>query len=135
MRLAQRLDGALEDVLHVEVAADLTDVGWLALVDLGGIPSDDDKVLGVGQISDDVLCDPISEPLPFRIIPNIFKWQYGNGRLVWQRGTGVPDTYYSPDACADDQQHCGSQFSKLLPTVGADGLRDVLDRLLAWNCT
>jgi hypothetical protein len=51
----------------------LSDVDRIALIDPGGIPSDDDKVLGVGEISNDVLGDPICEPLPFWIVPILSK--------------------------------------------------------------
>ena len=69
--LAQRLDAALKNIFHVEVATYLADVDRLALVDLGGIASDDEKVLRVGEIGDDVLGDPICEPRPLGVVPNI----------------------------------------------------------------
>ena len=39
---AYRLDAALKNVFHAEVATNLADVDRLALIDLGGIASDDD---------------------------------------------------------------------------------------------
>ena len=62
--LADRLDAALKNIFHAEVATDLADVDRLALIDRGGIASDDEKVLGVGEIGNDVFGDPICEPLP-----------------------------------------------------------------------
>jgi hypothetical protein len=40
--VAHRLDAALHNIFHVEVTTDLADVDRLALVELGGIASDDD---------------------------------------------------------------------------------------------
>ena len=40
--VAHRLDAALENIFHIDVATDLADVDRLALVQLGGIASDDD---------------------------------------------------------------------------------------------
>ena len=39
---AHRLDAALENIFHVEIATDLAKVDRLALLELGGIASDDD---------------------------------------------------------------------------------------------
>ena len=113
--LTHRLDAALENIFHVEVATYLSDVDRIALIDPGGIPSDDDKVLGVGEISNDVLGDPICEPLPFWIVPNIVEGQNRNRRLIGQRRTGVP-ALHSPETCRDDQQHSRGQHPQLMPT-------------------
>ena len=59
--LARRLEVALENIFHAEVATYLADVERLALMDLGGIAGDDDKILRVGEIGNDVFGDPICE--------------------------------------------------------------------------
>ena len=56
----------------------LAHVDRLALVDLGGIASDDDEVLGVGEIGNDVFGDPIGKAVPLGIASNVVERQNRN---------------------------------------------------------
>jgi hypothetical protein len=67
------LNAALEHVFHVEVTAYLADIGRLALVELGRIAGDDDKVLGVGEISNDVLGNAIGKAVPLGIASDVIE--------------------------------------------------------------
>jgi hypothetical protein len=51
----------------------LADVDRLALIDLGGISSDDAEVLGVGEISNDVLGNAIGKAVPLRIVSDVLE--------------------------------------------------------------
>src|SRR6476660_9131662 len=73
--VAKRLNAAFENVFHVEVAAYLADVGRLALVDLGRIAGDDDKVLGVGEIGNYVLGNAIGKAVPLGIASDVIERQ------------------------------------------------------------
>ena len=63
-RPACRLDAALEHVADAQLLADLAHVDRLALVGRGGVAGDHAQVGVAGEVGDEVLGDPVGEPLP-----------------------------------------------------------------------
>ena len=83
--IADRLQATRENIPHAQIGADLADVHGLALVNVGRVACDDENLVRLGQVGDDVLCYPVSDPFPFGIIAEVVERQDGNRRLIDSR--------------------------------------------------
>ena len=73
--LANRLDAAFEHVSDAKIAADVSHVRGLALVNFSRIPGDDKQIFGVRQVCDDVLGNPVGKAIPLGIVSNVLERQ------------------------------------------------------------
>ena len=85
--IADRLQATRENIPHAQIGADLADVHGLALVNVGRVACDDfcENLVRLGQIGDDVLGYPVSDPFPLGIIAEAVERQDGNRGLIDRR--------------------------------------------------
>ena len=77
--VATRLNAAFEHVTRAEIAANASHVRGLASVNFSRIPRDDKQVLGVREVRNDVLGNPVGKAIPLGIVSNIFERQDRDG--------------------------------------------------------
>ena len=73
---------AFQHIAHAELAADLADIGRLALVLEAGIAGDHEQLAEPRQLRDDVFDDAVGEILLLRIGAKVDEGQNGDGGLV-----------------------------------------------------
>src|SRR5262249_9348396 len=73
---------AFENVTDAQTSGDITDIDRLALVRKRRIACDNEQTIYAGEVRDQVLCQPVSEELVFRIAAQILERQDDDRCLV-----------------------------------------------------
>ena len=110
--LALPLEGALQHVADPEILSDLAHIHGLALVDPGRVAGDDLELREAGEIGDDVLGDPVSQPGCRVVAAEIVEGQHRDGRFAGIGGRGRPEP---PAHGASHQQQDGGGRSEPAP--------------------